>query len=169
MFAFCIRNQKAELFVSKGISIHVTNSLDAEAISIKKYLLYCTENEIQRIKVESYSWMMVQILNRVLESLQIMTILVNSIRTLVKSTSLRVVHSFWEGNTHAYYFSNLVVHFAGRFQYNNIKGVPSIVKRIIYLRRSGTRNIQRNVKINDNKTTNYVNPEWSYRFFYIVS
>lgn len=46
---------------------------------------------------------------------------VNSIRVLMDTISARVVHFLREGNTLAFYFTNLVFVFAGDFEFNNLE------------------------------------------------
>lgn len=85
-----------------------TTSLKAEATTIRECLLYCKDNVIQHIIIESDSWIMVQILQGNWEVPWSVTMEVNSIRALMCNISVRVIHSFREGNTLADFFTNLV-------------------------------------------------------------
>lgn len=61
--AFCIRKWEGEYIVNKGFRIQGTASLVIDAIAIRKCLIFCKENDIQKIVVEIDSCTMVKILN----------------------------------------------------------------------------------------------------------
>lgn len=68
---------------------------------------------------------------------------VNSVRALMCNISVRVIHSFREGNALADFFTNLVFYFAGDFQFNYFGEIPTIGKRILNLDKAGTPHIRR--------------------------
>jgi len=73
---------------------------------------------------------------------------VNDIRRLRGVVSARVKHSFREGNTLADFFTNLVFSFAGDFQINHFRDIPSTSKgrQLLNLDKQGTPYIRRQIQ-----------------------
>ncbi|KAF3669627.1 hypothetical protein FXO37_08927 [Capsicum annuum] len=90
---FCIRDQNGDLVVAGGSKIKDTTSLEAKAIAIRECLKYCRLNFNNQKILESDSQTMVQILNMKLEVPWSVKIVVNSIKSLMGTMSVRVVHS----------------------------------------------------------------------------
>ncbi|PHU07815.1 hypothetical protein BC332_24304 [Capsicum chinense] len=111
-FAFCIRNWEGNLVVAKGAKLQDTTSLVIEATAINEFLRFCRDEGIRQIIVESYSWIIVQVLNQEWEVSWSVSIIVNSIKELMRVITVNVVHSLREGNTLADFFTNLIIDFA---------------------------------------------------------
>lgn len=107
--AFGIRDVDENLVVAKGSTIPDTTSLVAEVIAIRECLLYCRENSIAHIMIEIDSRIMFQIVQGVWEPPWSVTMEVKSIKTLMATMIVRVVHFLWEGNTLVNFFTNLVL------------------------------------------------------------
>ncbi|KAH0679277.1 hypothetical protein KY284_020362 [Solanum tuberosum] len=60
--AFCIRNHLGNLIVAKGFKIQDSTNLVAEARAIREGLVFCKDNMIKHVIIESDSMAMVQIL-----------------------------------------------------------------------------------------------------------
>ncbi|KAF3633800.1 hypothetical protein FXO38_25388 [Capsicum annuum] len=100
---FCIRDQNGDLVVAGGSKIKDTTSLEAKAIAIRECLKYCRLNFNNQKILESDSQTMVQILNMKLEVPWSVKIVVNSIKSLMGTMSVRVVHSLKGSHSEGYY------------------------------------------------------------------
>ncbi|KAK4724195.1 hypothetical protein R3W88_026974 [Solanum pinnatisectum] len=110
----------------------------AEAIAIREGLQYCLDKHFHQFIIETDSLSMVNILNGEWESPWSVTMEVNSINKIRNSISVRVQHSFKEENTLADFFANLVVIFAGSYEFNSFHEIPTAAKKTINLDKCNT-------------------------------
>ncbi|PHU04979.1 hypothetical protein BC332_25801 [Capsicum chinense] len=110
---FCIRDQHGNLLVAQGNKIRDTTSLEAKAMAIRACPTYCRRNSISQLILESDSRTTVQILNTQWEIPWSLAVLVKSIKALMESMSVRVIHSHKEGNTLVDFLTYLVFTYAG--------------------------------------------------------
>ena len=143
--AICLRDHEGNLVVAKGFKIQDTTNLIAEARAIRESLLFCKEQGMVQVIVETDSLAMVHILEGKWDIPWSVALEVNSMNLLRRSLSVRVQHSLREGNTLADYFANLVFVFAGDFQFNSLLEVPSEGRKIIILDKRGTPQIRRTI------------------------
>lgn len=129
--------------VAKGAKLQDTTSLVIEATAINEFLRFCRDEGIRQIIVESYSWIIVQVLNQEWEVSWSVSIIVNSIKELMRVITVRVVHSLREGNTLSDFFTNLVFDFTGEVHFNSFSEVPVVARRIINLDKAGTTQVRR--------------------------
>ncbi|KAH0691451.1 hypothetical protein KY289_018809 [Solanum tuberosum] len=141
--AFCIRDQNGNFLAAKGVKMIDSTNLVAEARAIREGLMFCKENRLTNVLVETDSLVMVNIIEGRWEIPWSLSLEVNIINELMRIVSTRVQHSLREGNTLADFLTNLVFIFAGGFQYNQFQELPNEVKRIIDLDKVGTPHIRR--------------------------
>jgi len=147
-----VRDHNGNLVGAKGVKLVDSSNLMAEAIAIREGLQYCLDKHFQQIIIETDSLSMVNILNGEWESPWSVTMEVNSINRIRNSISVRVQHSFREGNTLADFFANLVFVFAGNYEFNSFHEVPTTAKKIINLEKCNTPYIR--IKQTDSPGTN---------------
>lgn len=75
-----------------------------------------------------------------------LVIQVKSIKALIESISVMVIHFHREGNTLADFLANWVFTYAGEFHYNNVEQLPDKGKPICKFDKAGTINIRRLVQ-----------------------
>ncbi|WMV09401.1 hypothetical protein MTR67_002786 [Solanum verrucosum] len=144
--AFCIRDSGGEIIVAKGFLLPNTTNMVAEARPIREGLMYCRDNKLNYIVIETDSPAMVQILEGKWEAPWNVSVEINLIKWLLTLITVSVQHSFREGNTLADYFTNLVFDFAGNYQFNNFQEVPSQGRRLINLDKHNNPNIRKSSK-----------------------
>lgn len=62
LVAFCIRNSKGDFVIAKGVKLQDTNNPVIEARAIREGLIYCINNNINNVILESDFVTLVQIL-----------------------------------------------------------------------------------------------------------
>jgi len=118
----------------------------AEARPIREGLMYCRDNKLNYIVIETDSLAMVQILEGKWETPWNVSVEINLIKGLLTLITTSVQHSFREGNTLVDYFTNLVFDFAGNYQFNSFQEVPNQGRRLINLDKHNIQNIRRSSK-----------------------
>lgn len=102
--AVCIRNSYGAFVVDKGFKLHNTTNIVAEARSVREGLVYCMDNIINNVIIESDSMVVVQILHGEWEIPWSISGEINCMNNIKSSMSVRVQHSLQEGNTLADFF-----------------------------------------------------------------
>lgn len=107
--------------------------------------MFCKENRIEQVIIETDFMAMVQILEGKWEISWSVSLEVNSINRLMSVLSVRVQHSLREGNALADFFANMIFNFAIDFQIYQLQYIPSEDGKILHMDKAGTPQIRRKI------------------------
>ncbi|XP_060200320.1 uncharacterized protein LOC132628562 [Lycium barbarum] len=146
-YGFCVRNCHGDLVYTECKELGINTSMVAKAMALKKGLMYCFENDLQPLIMETDSLIMKNVVEGIWECPWSIVAEVDIIKKLKARCNVLILHVYREGNSLAYFLTNLAFYFAGTSRFNSFVDLPSAGKRIINMDKQQIPNIRiRNAK-----------------------
>nr|XP_016504630.1 PREDICTED: uncharacterized protein LOC107822596 [Nicotiana tabacum] len=141
-YGFCVRDDRGDLVYAKAREIGETTNIVAEAKGMMEELIYCMEQQLHPLIMETDSLVMKNIIDDEWETPWCIGTEVRKIKEIKESYNVLFQHVYREGNKVADFLANHVFFFAGTVTFQSFHELPSEGKALINMDKAQIPNLR---------------------------